>query len=105
MHVVFGLAFIALVAAHLAQRRRISVNLARRLKRFDVFLRRGGRLALSDAALLVLTIAMLASGFVDLGIGHPTRIRWHALSGVALAIYLTVHTLRRRSRLGTSQVN
>jgi len=104
IHVLLGLAFVTLAGAHLAQRRRTSMNLARRLKRLDVFSRRGGRLAISDTVLLALTIGMLVSGFVDLGIGHPTRIRWHALSGVALAIYLAVHTLRRRSRLRTSQV-
>jgi hypothetical protein len=47
---------------------------------------------------------MLLSGFIDLGIGHPTRIRWHAISGVALAIWLVAHTLRRRARLRNSHV-
>ena len=47
---------------------------------------------------------MLASGLYDWVAGHPTRIRWHALSGVVLAGFLLVHTLRRRRRLHRSSV-
>jgi hypothetical protein len=46
----------------------------------------------------------LVSGLYDWIAGHPTRIRWHALSGVALAGFLLVHTLRRRRRLHRSSV-
>jgi len=47
---------------------------------------------------------MLASGFVDAVIGHPTRICRYALTGVALAAYLFVHTRRRRTRLKSSKI-
>jgi hypothetical protein len=60
---------------------------------------------LADALLAVLTIAMLVSGFWDWSIGHPTRIRWHAVTGVVLAGLLLVHTIGRRSRLRSSNVH
>ena len=50
------------------------------------------------------TIGMLASGLWDWAAGHPTRIRWHALTGVGLAVYLLVHTLRRRARMRRSLI-
>jgi hypothetical protein len=104
IHIVVGLVFAVLVGAHLLQRRRVSVNLAARLVRVMGLGRRAGRLALADALLAAVTLAMLASGFWDWFTGHPTRIRWHALTGVALAVLLAVHTIRRRSRLRRSQV-
>ena len=63
-----------------------------------------GRLAVSDALLVTVTVVMLVSGFWDWSLGHPTRIRWHAISGVVLSVFLLVHTLRRRRRLRLSQV-
>jgi len=47
---------------------------------------------------------MLVSGFWDWSAGHPTKIRWHAITGVMLAILLLAHTVRRRSRLRRSAV-
>jgi len=104
VHVVIGLLFIAFVAAHLLQRRRATIALARRLPRVATWARRASRMALADTTLLVLTLAMLLSGFVDVGLGHPTRIRWHAISGVVLTVLLVVHTLRRRHRLTSSAI-
>ncbi len=104
LHVALGLAFVALVGAHLAQRRRTSVALLKRLKRPSALHRRGGRLLLSDLLLLTLTAGMLVSGLWDWSAGHPTRIRWHALTGVVLAGYLAGHTVRRRRRLRASTV-
>jgi hypothetical protein len=104
VHIVVGLLFVALVVAHLVQRRRISTKLLQRLTHFTTAQSKLGRMAVSDALLAVLTIAMLVSGFVDLALGHPTQIRWHALLGVALTVYLVVHTLRRRTRLKSSAI-
>ena len=104
IHIVLGLAFVALVVAHLLQRRRVSARLAWRLLRVREWAMPAGRLAVSDALLAVLTIGMLASGLWDWRIGHPTRIRWHAISGFVLAGYLLVHTLRRSARLRKSRV-
>ena len=104
VHVVLGLAFVGLVVVHLLQRRQASMALARRLPRLAGWAGGSGRLALADAALAALTVAMLVSGLYDWIAGHPTRIRWHALSGVALAGFLLVHTLRRRRRLHRSSV-
>ncbi len=105
IHVIVGLLFLLFVVGHLIQRRRISSTLARRLTRVTSLHRRAGRLALSDALLLALTVAMLISGFVDVALGHPTRVRWHAIFGVGLAIYVVVHTIRRRSRLKSSKIS
>jgi hypothetical protein len=104
LHIVLGVGFVALVIVHLSQRRRVSVLLVKRLQRPRDLKQPAGRLALSDAVLMALTIAMFASGLWDWIIGHPTRIRWHAITGVLLAIYLLVHTLRRWRRLRSSMV-
>ena len=103
IHIIMDVAFLLFVVGHLIQRRRISSTLARRLTRVTSLHRRDGRPALSDALLLALTVAMLASGFVDVALGHPTRIRWHAIFGIVLAIYLVIHTIRRHSRLTSSK--
>jgi hypothetical protein len=104
IHIVVGLAFAVLVGAHLAQRRRVSANLAGRLVRVTTLGRPAGRLALADALLAAVTLAMLVSGFCDWFAGHSTRIRWHALTGVAVAVLLAIHTFRRWSRLRRSRV-
>ena len=104
LHIVLGVIFVGLVAAHLAQRRHTTAGLARRFTRPSRLWQPAGRLALSNTVLLVLTIVMFGSGLWDWLSGHPTRIRWHALSGVVLAGYLAVHAYRRRRRLRSSRV-
>ena len=104
IHIVVGLAFTALVVAHLVQRRRMTGNLATRLLRVRTLNRPAGRLAVADGVLLIVTLAMVVSGFWDWSLGHPTRIRWHAISGVVLGVLLLIHTVRRRKRLRSSQV-
>jgi hypothetical protein len=104
LHIVFGLVFAVLVGVHLVQRRRITGKLASRLLRLRTLNRPLGRLAVADALLVTVTLAMLVSGFWAWSLGHPTRIRWHALSGLVLSGFLMVHTLRRRKRLHSSQV-
>ena len=104
VHVVVGLIFVALVVVHLAQRRRVSTRLAARLLRMRTLLGRGGRLAGADALLAAVTLAMVVSGFWDWSLGHPTRIRWHAIAGFVLAAMAVVHTLRRWARLRSSRI-
>jgi len=104
VHIMVGLVFVALVVAHLAQRRRVSATLVGRLLRVRSWGLPAGRLALADALLTALTVGMLAAGLWDWRLGHPTRIRWHAISGVVLAGFLLVHTLRRRARLRRSGI-
>jgi hypothetical protein len=41
---------------------------------------------------------------VGLVAGHPTRTRWHVITGVVLAVLLLIHTVRRWSRLRRSKV-
>ena len=104
IHIAVGLVFALLAGLHLAQRRRVSASLLARLARVRMLARPSGRLALADLLLAVITAGMLASGFWDWFAGHPTKIRWHAITGVVLAILLVVHTIRRRSRLRRSAV-
>ena len=101
-HILLGLGFVGLVVAHLLQRRRIVRALLRQLPRLPVA--RATRIAQADLWLTIATMAMLVSGLVDWGLGHPTRIRWHAIFGVLLTITLVVHTARRRRRLHRSHV-
>jgi hypothetical protein len=54
--------------------------------------------------LALLTVGMLASGLWDWSIGHPTRIRYHALLGIGLAILLVTHSVTRWKRLRRSHV-
>ena len=104
IHIAVGLVFAVLAGLHLAQRRRVSSRLLARLARVRILARPSGRLALADLLLAVITAGMLVSGFWDWFAGHPTKIRWHAITGVVLAILLAVHTIRRRSRLRRSTV-
>ena len=104
IHIAVGLAFAALVVAHLYQRRRVSVKLTGQLFRLRGLTQPSGKLAIADALLAVLTLGMLVSGFWDWAIGHPTRVRWHAITGFVLLAYLCVHTINRRQRLRYSQV-
>ena len=99
IHMGLGLVFVGLVVTHLAQRRKVSAGLLRQLTKLRVPPGKGGRLALTDLFLVLLTAAMLGSGLWDWLAGEPTRIRWHAISGVVLAGFLAVHTLRRRRRV------
>jgi hypothetical protein len=104
IHIAVGSAFAVLVGMHLAQRRRVSASLLARLARWQALAGPAGRLALADALLAVVTVGMLVSGFWDWFAGHPTKIRWHAITGVVLAILLLIHTARRWSRLRRSKV-
>ena len=92
------------MSPHVATRRHTSARLARRLVRVRELLHRPGRLALADTILALLTVAMLVAGFWDWFAGHPTKIRWHAITGILLAVFVVVHTVRRRKRLRASAV-
>ena len=104
IHIAVGLAFAVLAGMHLLQRRRVSATLLRRLARLRALAGPAGRLALADMLLAAITAGMLVSGFWDWFAGHPTKIRWHAITGVVLAVLLLVHTVRRWSRLRRSKV-
>ena len=104
IHIAIGLAFAVLTGTHFAQRRRVSARLLVRLARVRIPAGPAGRLALADLLLAAVTAGMLVSGFWDWLAGHPTRIRWHAITGIVLAILLLAHTVRRRRRLRRSTV-
>src|ERR1700761_5565824 len=65
VHIAAGLAFCTLVLVHLSQRRRVSARLAGRLWRPRGYRQPAARLAWADAFLMVISIAMLASGLWD----------------------------------------
>jgi hypothetical protein len=109
LHLALGISFFALVVLHLLQRRKTVRRLASTLKRAGTWVKPRGRLAWSDAALIFVTLNVLASGSFDLATGNKTplpvvAISWHVLSSVALLGYLIVHVVRRRSRLSHSHV-
>jgi hypothetical protein len=115
-HLVVGLAFVALVVVHGAQRRHTVMALLGNLGRARSWAARRGRLAWSDAVLALLTLNVLVSGTWDLlsgtqvilhprSVGIPFRdIGWHVLSALVLLAYLCVHVARRWRRLGRSVV-
>jgi hypothetical protein len=104
LHIAIGVVFVVLVGCHLVQRRRISTRMAVRLLHVQKLLEPAGRLALADGFLFIISSAMLFSGFWDLWAPHHTKIRWHAITGVVLTLYLAVHTIRRWRRLRFSQI-
>jgi hypothetical protein len=104
LHIGLGLVFVVLVGIHLGQRRRVSTRLVLRLLKLQKLFVPAGRLAIADGFLFAISSAMLVSGFWDLLAPHHTKIRWHAITGVVLVVFLVVHTLRRWKRLRFSQI-
>ena len=115
-HLVVGLAFVALVGIHVAQRRHTVARLLGNLGRARTWFRRRGRLAWSDLVLAMLTLNVLASGTYDLlsgnqvilhprDVGIPFRdMGWHVLSSLVLLVYLCVHVARRWGRIRHSAI-
>lgn len=115
-HLVVGLAFVALVGIHVAQRRHTVARLIGNLGRARTWFRRRGRLAWSDLVLAMLILNVLASGTYDLlsgnqvilhprDVGIPFRdMGWHVLSALVLLVYLCVHVARRWGRIRHSAI-
>jgi hypothetical protein len=95
IHEIVGLCFVPFLVIHLIQRRDYVTALLRQLLKFHKFLSSIYRKALNDLFLAFLTLGMLVSGLWDWRLGHPTKIRWHAIFGVLLAFDLMIHSLRR----------
>jgi hypothetical protein len=111
IHTDVGLVFVGLVVVHLAQRRRTLARISARIVRARTFAERAIRLAVSDVLLLFITLNVLVSGVLDWSRGVPIQLplpgpfgRWHAISGLALVVYLAVHVWRRRKRLRRSTI-
>ena len=116
LHIVIGLTFFAVVVVHVGQRRHTAARLVTGLAHVGVWIRPRGRLAFSDLVLAFLTLNVLVSGLVDWQEGYKTELplsalglpenlmSWHALSALALTVYLTVHVVRRRNRLRRSSI-
>jgi len=117
LHVVFGVAFMALLCAHLYQRRRTVASLARQLVRAKGRSRAPSRLAVSDTILELFILNVLVSGIVD-GLNHqatdvpflasigfpPGLVQWHKLASLVAVVYVIVHVIRRRARLRHSRI-
>lgn len=117
VHVVIGVAFMAVLLLHFYQRRRTIAGLARQLVGARARSARSTRLAISDVILELLVLDVLVSGVVDVirhqatqlsvlsSIGFPPGlIQWHKLAAVLLVVYATVHVVRRRRRLRHSRI-
>ncbi len=116
VHVVIGLAFVALAGVHVVQRRHTVTRLLGNLGRIRTWFSRRGRLAWSDLVLTLLTLNLLASGIYDLlstnkgmvrlsDVGIPLPdIGWHTLSAIVLLGYLSVHVARRWCHLRRSAI-
>lgn len=111
IHTDVGLVFVGLVAVHLAQRRQTVARMATTIVRARTIAERVIRLAISDLLLLFITLNVLVSGVLDWNRGTPIQLpipgpfgRWHAISGLALVVYLAVHVWRRRKRLRRSTI-
>lgn len=113
-HEIVGLVFAALILIHLAQRRNRIRSLVAGLASVATWRRRAGRLAWSDLILTFIFVNLIVSGIADyykgapgifINIGLIRPIRWHAISAIALFVYLVVHIVRRAKRLRRSRVN
>jgi len=111
-HAIIGFVVLAFVLVHLTQRRhtikRLLIALAHRTKSST-----SSRRAASDLILWLLTLNVMVSGTVDFVLGHQTLLpvpgplifqKWHGFSAIVLFVYVTVHVIRRRSRLRTSRI-
>lgn len=111
-HSIIGLIVLALVLAHLWQRRR---TVWRLISRFwgqrSPSVRK--RMAVSDTILWLLFLNATVSGIADFVVGHTIFLsipgpnilqKWHAISVLILLVYVIVHVIRRRTRLRTSHV-
>jgi hypothetical protein len=98
IHSVVGLAFVALIGPHLWDRRRwISGTLAGIRRHRGVPARRRWKVA-QALLLLAVTAVVTVSGLWD-WLGVPTKIRYHAISGVILIVVATWHGWTRRREL------
>jgi hypothetical protein len=106
IHIGFGLLFGWLVAVHLVQRRRVGTRLVGQMRRRPSLRSRPVRLAVSDLLLLIVTAGAIGSGLWDWLAPHANwrGIHWHAISGMTLAVLLTIHTMRRGRRLLRSHI-
>jgi hypothetical protein len=102
IHSVVGLIFVAVVGPHLWDRRRWIRGTFTRLRRRRLAARQGRKLA-QALLLLALAVVVTVSGLWD-WLGIPTKIRYHAISGVILIGVAARHTWTRRRALARLRV-
>jgi hypothetical protein len=110
-HTVVGLVFAGLVVVHLVQRRHRIARMCQQLLGLRPRIAREMRLLASDAILAFLVANVVVSGVIDWGRGSPVELnlpppfgRWHAMSSIALVVYLVVHVARRWRRIRRSTI-
>jgi hypothetical protein len=112
LHILAGLAFAALIGAHLVQRRRAVHILSGSLTRPPTWRTGRGRRALADGVLAFLAANVVVSGITDwassqpvmIGVPGTARLNWHTTTSLLLVVYLPVHVVRRRGRLRHSRI-
>jgi hypothetical protein len=117
IHVICGVAFIALMLVHLFQRRRTVKSLLKRLIGLQARARATTRMAISDIIFGLLALDVLISGVVDTVAHHSTQFalarvlhlppgldQWHKLAAFVFVVYAVVHVIRRRKRLRRSHI-
>jgi len=110
-HTVVGLVFAGLVVVHLVQRRHRIARMCQQLLGLRPRIAREMWLLASDAVLAFLVANVVASGVIDWGRGSLVELnfpppfgRWHAMSSIALVVYLVVHVARRWRRIRRSTI-
>ena len=81
IHIIVGLAFVTLVLVHVTQRRFTSAKLAARLLRIRTVTLPANRLAIADALLAAISLAMLVSGFWASSLATPPQSAGMRLPG------------------------
>ena len=113
-HAIISVIVMVLVLGHLYQRRRTVKRLLARLGGRRESTGRRSLQAQSDLVLWILTLNAMASGVADYLAGHPIYLsihgvvilqKWHAVSVLALLVYVIVHVVRRRKRLRISHIS
>jgi hypothetical protein len=95
IHSIVGLVFIATIGPHLWHRRAWIRGISSRIRQRRRLSARLRWSAWQSVLLLVLAIVVTVSGLWD-WLDVPTRIRWHALSGVILVGVVVRHAWTRR---------
>ena len=112
-HSIIGLLVFVVVLVHLTQRRQTVRRLISRLFDCQSEAAHRSRLAASDTILWILTLNAMVSGVADFIVGHTIFLpipgpnilqKWHAISVLALLVYVIVHVVRRRGRLRSSHI-
>jgi hypothetical protein len=112
-HAIVGLVVLALVLVHLWQRRHTVARLWSQCFTSAAPTTRK-KMAIADLILWLLLLNVMVSGMADFVVGHtiflpipgPSIVqKWHGFGALVLLVYVTVHVVRRRTRLRRSRIS